>query len=97
VVNLFEEEFDVYVGRAGFGKDGLFGNPYRLYKDGTRDEILEKFRKYFHHRLSNDPAFHQKVHDLKGLRLGCFCRDIHRCHATIIAAYVNTISNNDQT
>jgi hypothetical protein len=30
VVNLNKEPFDVYIGRAGRGQDGYFGNPFRM-------------------------------------------------------------------
>ena len=30
VVNIRKETCDVYIGRAGYGKDGYFGNPFRL-------------------------------------------------------------------
>ncbi len=26
----------------------IYGNPYILGKDGTREEVIEKYRKYFH-------------------------------------------------
>ena len=28
VVNIYKEQFDVYIGRAGRGQDGYFGNPF---------------------------------------------------------------------
>lgn len=30
VVNLRREAFDAYIGRAGHGQDGYFGNPFRV-------------------------------------------------------------------
>ena len=30
VVNLFKNKYDVYIGRAGKGQDGYFGNPFPL-------------------------------------------------------------------
>ena len=30
VVNIRKEAYDVYIGRAGKGQDGYFGNPFRL-------------------------------------------------------------------
>ena len=47
VVNIRYEECDVYIGRAGKGCDGYFGNPYYLGKDGDRDEVLVKYKRYF--------------------------------------------------
>ena len=88
VVNLFDENYDTYIGRKGFGMTGEFGNPYRLNKDGTRLDILMKFRKYFTKRMNNDQEFKKKIMALRGNTLGCFCKP-RDCHGDIIAAYLN--------
>lgn len=88
VVNIRREACDVYVGRVGLGSDGRFGNPYRIGKNGTREEVLEKFRKYFYNRIATDDKFHLEVLQLKGLRLGCFCAP-RPCHADVLAAYLD--------
>ena len=44
VVNLRSSAFDVYIGRAGHGQDGRFGNPFVVGRDGVRGECVEKFR-----------------------------------------------------
>lgn len=92
VVNILKnpKDFDIYVGRAGLGFDGYFGNPYRIGRDGTREEVVEKFRRYFQTRLSKDREFYDKVNKLKGLRLGCFCSNTELCHARVIARYLNS-------
>lgn len=94
VVNLFQEDYDVYIGRKGFGMDGYFGNPFRLNKDGTRMEILDKYRKYFNNRINSDQEFAQKIKDLKGLVLGCFCKP-RPCHGDIVVAYLNRIATDE--
>lgn len=92
VVNVWHEPFDVYIGRTGFGFEGKFGNPYKIWKDGTRDEIVEKFRRYFYKRISIDPQYHQAILELKGKRLGCFCPP-RRCHGDIIVGYLEGTHN----
>lgn len=52
VVNIRKESCDVYIGRAGQGKDGYFGNPFRLEATMTRGGTLDRYRKYFYYRLS---------------------------------------------
>lgn len=47
-----------------------FGNPYRIGPDGTREQVIEKFRVYFHDRIKSDAAFKAKVLSLKGKVLG---------------------------
>lgn len=86
-VNLRREPFDVYIGRAGRGFDGYFGNPYTLETHGPR--ALELFRAYFEKRVSSDPEFRERALTLSGKRLGCFCKP-RPCHGDIISAWVNS-------
>lgn len=88
VVNLNKDQYDVYIGRAGQGLDGFFGNPFR---ELPRSESIQKFKEYFFHRIADDPAFRQAVHKLKGKRLGCFCSP-KPCHGDIIADYLNNLT-----
>ena len=83
VVNIRETGYDVYVGRPY-----MFGNPFEIGKDGTRKEVIEKFRKYFYERLRTDQKFRDAVHDLRGKRLGCFCKPLP-CHCDVYAEYLN--------
>lgn len=86
VVNIYhKEDFDVYIGRAGHGYDGYFGNPN---SQGSREDKLKLFKKYFYNRVKTDPEFRRRVLQLKGKRLGCFCSP-KPCHGDIIAEYVN--------
>lgn len=87
VVNLYKEPYDVYVGRAGNGQDGYFGNPYRAM---PRQESIALFRKYFYKRLKEDPTFNKRVRSLKGKILGCFCKP-KPCHADVIAEFLNSL------
>ncbi|MDE2425668.1 MAG: DUF4326 domain-containing protein [Elusimicrobia bacterium] len=52
VVNIYKEKYDVYIGRAGKGKDGYFGNPFKLSKEENREEILNKYSEYFYNRIN---------------------------------------------
>jgi hypothetical protein len=77
------EKFDVYIGRPS-----VFGNPYVAGKDGTRDEVIEKYRLYLHERIKTDAKFKAQVDGLKGLRLGCFCAPAH-CHGDVLVEYLD--------
>lgn len=94
VVNLKTSQYDVYIGRAGKGQKGTFGNPFPLSAGETRGSTIERFKKYFLQRLENDPAFKAEVLKLKGKRLGCFCKP-HDCHGDVIAEYLNSIGDSD--
>lgn len=86
VVNLRYEPYDVYIGRAGHGLDGYFGNPFR----GSRTDSIAAFRQYFIDRLKTDAEFNRRVRQLKGKRLGCFCKP-KKCHGDIIAAWLDEL------
>ena len=90
VVNLRREDYDVYIGRAGQGEDGYFGNPIRLNPGETRGSTLEKFKEYFYNRLQTDPQYKERIASLKGLTLGCFCKP-NPCHGDIIKEYLDPL------
>lgn len=90
VVNIRTADYDIYIGRAGKGQDGYFGNPFRIQQGQTRGSTLEKYEEYFYKRLVDDPEFKQKIHELKGKTLGCFCKP-HPCHGDIIKRYLDRI------
>lgn len=87
VVNLNKSPYDVYIGRAGHGQSGYFGNPYN---ELSRTENVHLFREYFYKRLKTDREFSKRVDKLRGKRLGCFCAPL-LCHGNVIAEYVNNL------
>ena len=95
VVNLKHEKYDVYIGRKGKGKDGYFGNPVvvgRRCNCGvvhlSAGSTLVCYRRYFYERIKNDEMFRAMVGELKGKRLGCFCKPAP-CHGDIIKDYLD--------
>jgi hypothetical protein len=91
VVNIRRNEYDVYIGRAGKGQSGYFGNPFKLMDKSARGSTLEQYREYFYKRIETDPEFKEKIHSLKGKRLGCFCKP-YPCHGDIITEYLESNS-----
>ncbi len=79
VVNLKTDEYDVYIGRAGHGCDGYFGNPFGGL---GRTQSIAKHREYAIHRYNTDPEFRDRVNSLQGKRLGCFCKP-KPCHGDV--------------
>lgn len=94
VVNIKHMPYEVYIGRAGRGQDGYFGNPFRLAAGKTRGTTLDDYSKYFYNKLNTDPEFKRKIHELKGKVLGCFCKP-YACHGDIIANYLNSLSETE--
>jgi hypothetical protein len=90
----------VYVGRAGQGEDGDFGNPYKVGERCPRCRLLHAtpystlgcFALYFKERIDHDSNFRTRVLALAGRKLWCPGRCLVRgssCHASIIADWVN--------
>ena len=90
VVNIRRESCDVYIGRAGRGHDGYFGNPFPLQPGMARGATLERYRTYFYDRLRSDPEFRSRIHALQGKRLGCFCKP-YPCHGDIIKESLDSL------
>ena len=77
VVNIYEHERtdrDVYIGRGS-----KWGNPFYIGKDGTRKEVVEKYREYVRTR----PDLIADIHELDGKVLTCYCRP-QLCHGDVL-------------
>lgn len=87
----------VYIGRAGKGLTGEFGNPILLERESDRLKVLDAYRTYLEDRISRDEDFRAKVKALSGKTLVCFCRPAGGfkgrvlCHGQILAAYIDGI------
>ena len=94
VVNIYKEQFDTYIGRAGRGYDGYFGNPFRMGTGISRESVVQKFQKYFIDRIEKDTEFKRRILALKGKRLGCFCKP-KACHGDVIADWLNKMEQRE--
>lgn len=84
VVHCKRDKFDVYIGRGS-----KWGNPYIIGRDGTREEVIVKYRNYIIMRrkdLLND------LEELKGKRLGCWCAP-KVCHGDVLVALIKVFLN----
>ena len=80
---------NVYIGRAGVvfieGKrypsaPSPLANPFKIGRDGTREDVLEKFEAFTRRRLEVSP---QLLRELEGKTLGCWCKP-DACHGDIL-------------
>ncbi|WNM70115.1 DUF4326 and YspA-like SLOG domain protein [Myxococcus phage Mx1] len=90
LINIHKtKKYDQYIGRAGKGLDGYFGNPCRLEDfSGDRRSCLDAYERYFTQRLANDLEFRTRVDGLRGKTLGCFCWP-EQCHGESIIAHLD--------
>ncbi len=92
VVNLRKSSYTVYIGRAGHGHDGYWGNPVKLNTrcsicseiHETRGSTLDCYEVYLRNKLQTSNAFKRKFFSLDiNDVLGCFCRpDV--CHGDVM-------------
>lgn len=73
VVNLRKEKYTRYIGRGS-----IFGNPFKIGKHGTRNEVIQHYELY---------ARKHVIHNIAALPedaiLGCYCKP-QACHGDII-------------
>ncbi len=89
IVNIRTDKYEVYIGRAGKGKDGYFGNPFHLENKEDRERMLALYKDYFDIRIEEDEEFKNKVKGLKGKTLGCFCKP-KLCHGDVLVKYLES-------
>ena len=83
VVNCKREPYDVYIGRPS-----KWGNPYKIGADGSRQDVIRKYRIWI---LANTSLIKQIRSELRGKTLGCWCRP-NACHGDVLAE----LADNDE-
>lgn len=80
VVHCKKDSYDVYIGRPS-----RWGNPYEIGEDGTREEVIDKFRQLM---LKNPDMIAMAKKDLKGKTLGCWCKP-EACHGDVLVELID--------
>lgn len=82
VLNKYKDDCrgGVYIGRPS-----KFGNPFEIGKDGTREEVIAKFRTWI---ISNATLLQAAKTELQGKNLVCFCAP-KACHGDILLEIAN--------
>jgi hypothetical protein len=82
VVHVRKAPFDIYIGRSFVEfPESDWHNPFKLGVDGTRKEVLQKYREY----LLGRPDLVARLHELRGKTLGCWCKPKLSCHGDVLA------------
>ena len=89
VVHVLREPYDVYIGRQNprlrLGRS-KWANPFKIGRDGEREEVLAKYRAY----LDTRPDLLAALGELRGKTLGCWCKP-ESCHGDTLAALADSI------
>jgi hypothetical protein len=76
VVHCKRAKYDVYVGRPS-----KWGNPFTIGRDGTRAQVIAKYRAW----ILTQPALVKAARrELRGKVLACWCAPL-ACHAEVLA------------
>jgi len=98
--HLQEWMFDpnnVYIGRKGVvfidGKrfppeSSPFANPYKIGKDGTREEVLTKYKEYICLKLETNDGLKKELLSMRGKKWGCWCHP-DKCHGDVLLEILN--------
>jgi hypothetical protein len=62
---------------------GPWGNPFYIGRDGTRSEVIDKYRQW----IIGRPELMANLHTLVGMRLGCLCKPA-ACHGDVLVRMV---------
>lgn len=63
----------------------VWGNPYHIGKDGTREEVIRKYKKLVESSPETLEAIKKQLKDKK---LACWCSPL-ACHGDILARIAN--------
>jgi len=71
------------IGRVYVGRPSKWGNPFRMGVDGTREEVIAKYREWL---LGNERLM-ADLEELRGKDLMCWCAP-KPCHADVLLELV---------
>ncbi len=86
--------YDVYIGRASPRKElkaSVWANPFKIGRDGTRDEVIDQYRAY----LQTRPDLLGRLEELRGKRLACWCAP-EPCHGNVLAELAENLEFDEE-
>ena len=93
-----DTENNMYIGRRGIvfidgerfpKEDSVWCNPYKIGKDGTREEVNIKYRAHISEKIAS-MGMREELRTLRGKRLGCWCKP-EPCHGDILLELANLV------
>ncbi len=81
-----KKPYDIYIGRGS-----IWGNPYEIGKDGTREEVINKYEVY----IRNKPELLNLLYTLKDKTLCCYCYPLP-CHGDVLIKLYNELNKGEQ-
>jgi hypothetical protein len=72
----------IYIGRPS-----RWGNPFTIGRDGTREQVIERYKAY----VLGNPALMAALPELKDKVLGCWCTPLP-CHGDVLVELADRLS-----
>ena len=76
-------------------RSSCLGNPFKIGKDGNREQVIAKYEEYFAERVQDkNSAFVKELRRIyqlaksRDILLGCWCYPEH-CHADVIKDFID--------
>jgi len=85
VVHCLKDAFDVRIARPG-----IWGNPFIIGRDGTREEVIQKYREW----IIKQADLMKLLPMLDGKRLGCYCKP-DACHGDVLVELLDGMITNE--
>ena len=85
VVHCKRSKYDVYIGRPS-----KFGNPFTIGKDGSRDEVIAKYKTWLKDEVAVGRFTIDDFAELKGKVLACWCAPLP-CHGEVIVEVIEKL------
>ena len=82
VVHCKKSKHDIYIGRPS-----KWGNPFIIGRDGTRKEVVDKYREW----ILNQPDLLADLHELKDKILACWCAP-SQCHGDVLVSLIQELN-----
>lgn len=70
--------------RVYIGRPGKWGNPFVIGRDGSRAEVIAKYRAW----LASQPELLDALDELRGKDLVCWCAPL-ACHGDVLIELAN--------
>ena len=70
------------------GRPTKWGNPYVIGRDGTRAEVIAKYKDFLTDLIYTSDLFMADLHELRGRDLVCWCAP-KACHADVLLELAN--------
>jgi hypothetical protein len=84
ILNVHQVGKKAAADRVYVGRPSKWGNPFVIGRDGTRDEVIAKYRAW----IVRQPSLISALPELRGKNLVCWCAP-QRCHAEVLIELAN--------